>query len=134
MIELLVALSIIWGLMCIYDIKYMKVPKVLCWSSLFLSLLIYITFTPPLINWIIILICIIFVVITARPLRMGKADVLLLGSMALLYKEWVLPIYILSILCALVGSKITKNRELPFIPYIVLSAIIISYLQYMVIL
>ena len=29
---------------------------------------------------------------------------------------------------------IEENRELPFIPYIVLSAIIISYLQYMVIL
>jgi len=133
MIELLVALSIIWGLMCIYDIKYMKVPKVLCWSSLFLSLLLCITVTPSPIIWIIAGVCMLFIVLTARVLHMGKADVYLLSSMALLYREWVLPIYILSILCALVGSKITKNRELPFIPFILFSFTLLSAI-YLVIL
>ena len=132
MIELLVALSIIWGLMCIYDIKYMKVPKVLCWSSLFLSLLLCITVTPSPIIWIIAGVCMLFIVLTARVLHMGKADVYLLSSMALLYREWVLPIYVLSLMCGF-AYNFTKKRELPFIPFILFSFTLLSAI-YLVIL
>jgi hypothetical protein len=125
-------LMIIWGVMCLYDLTDMKVPKVLCWSSLFLSLLLCITVTPSPIIWIIAGVCMLFIVLTARVLHMGKADVYLLSSMALLYREWVLPIYVLSLMCGFVYN-FTKKREFPFIPFILFSFTLLSAI-YLVIL